>query len=66
MDKPLSVRVAEFKTAVENAINESGLPPAVVQPVMQVYMLQIDMMARQQVEADIAKLKEEVTEDGIE
>lgn len=48
MNKPASVAIRDFSEKMEECINESGLPPIVVEMVMRVYYLQIREMAEKQ------------------
>ena len=41
MNKPASVAIKEFETNMEKCINESGLPPIVVEMIMRGYYIQI-------------------------
>ncbi len=48
MNKPASVAIRDFSEKMEECINESGLPPIVVEMVMRGYYLQIREMAEKQ------------------
>ena len=48
MNKPAWVAIRDFSEKMEECINESGLPPIVVEMVMRGYYLQIREMAEKQ------------------
>ena len=48
MNQPASVAIRDFSEKMEECINESGLPPIVVEMVMRGYYLQIREMAEKQ------------------
>ena len=52
MEKPLSVKRAEFDAGLIALINGCGLPPFAVLDVMQRMTGEVDRLARQQYEAD--------------
>lgn len=59
MDKPISIALDDFKTAVVNAINESKLPAFIIEPVLGGIYRQIADMAAAQLKDDKEKYKEE-------
>lgn len=48
MNKPASVAIKEFAEKMEGCINESGLPPIIVEMVMRSYYMRIKEMADEQ------------------
>lgn len=52
MDKPFSMLYEEFRMNIANAINNSGLPPAVLESVLQNYLTEINNIARNQYKTD--------------
>ena len=48
MNKPASVAIAEFKAKLDGIINESGLPPVVLEPIMASYTGALARMAAEQ------------------
>lgn len=64
MNKPASVAIRDFSEKMEECINESGLPPIIVEMVLRGYYIQIKEMAKKQTEQEEAAFKSEVSEDG--
>ena len=64
MNKPASVSIKEFETNMEKCINESGLPPIVVEMIMRGYYIQIKEMAKRQTEEEEKAFKSGVKENG--
>ncbi len=58
MNKPASVAIKEFSDKLERCINESGLPPIVVEMVMRGYYMQIKGMAEKQTKNEEELYKE--------
>ena len=52
MNKPASVAIKEFSEKIETCINESGLPPIVLEMIMRGYYLQIKELADKQTAAE--------------
>ena len=48
MNKPASVAIAEFKARLDRVINESGLPPVVLEPIMTAYTAALARAAAEQ------------------
>lgn len=48
MNKPVSVAIAECKRNIENVLQASGLPPIILEPIMQAYAAAITRMAAEQ------------------
>lgn len=51
-NKPVSMVINEFKINIEKAINESGLPPVVMESILSNYLLQIQTVSKQQLLTD--------------
>lgn len=58
MNKPASVAIKEFEINMEKCINESGLPPIVVEMIMRGYYIQIKEMAKDKRKRKRKPLKE--------
>ena len=52
MNKPFSVVFKEFKEELANLINNSGIPPFVVESVLQNYLCEINNIANNQYQID--------------
>lgn len=67
-NKPVSMVINEFKINIEKAINESGLPPVVMESILSNYLLQIQTVSKQQLLTDTeqyeASLEEKEEQDG--
>lgn len=57
MNKPASVAIKEFETNMEKCINESGLPPIVVEMIMRGYYIQIKKWQKDKRKRKIKPLK---------
>ena len=69
MNKPASVAIKEFSESLESIVNNSGLPPIVLEMVMRGYYLQIKELADRQTRAEEKSYRkdlenQEVSEDG--
>ena len=53
MKKPITILYEEFKQDLINLVNNSGLPPFVVEPVIKEVYLEVKQSAKQQYEKDI-------------
>lgn len=60
MIKPVSIIIKEFSDNIEKCINESGLPPVVVEIVMKGYYLQIKELAEEQFLSERNKYMESI------
>ncbi len=49
MEKSISIRVNEFRQGLEKVINRSGLCPAVMDGILQNYLLQVKEAAARQI-----------------
>lgn len=69
MNKPASVAIKEFSEDLESCVNNSGLPPIVLEMVMRGYYLQIKELADRQTRTEEESYRkdlenQEVSEDG--
>lgn len=69
MNKPASVAIKEFSENLESCVNNSGLPPIVLEMVMRGYYLQIKELADRQTRTEEESYRkdlenQEVSEDG--
>lgn len=55
MDKPFSMLYEEFRQEFANLINNSGLPPFVIESVLKNYINEVNSLARKQYQIDKAK-----------
>lgn len=54
MNKPASVAIKEFETNLETVINQSGLPPVIIEMVLRGCYIQIRELAKKQTESESA------------
>ncbi|HIW25784.1 MAG TPA: hypothetical protein H9688_06810 [Firmicutes bacterium] len=64
MSKPASMAIREFEEKLEESINNSGLPPVIVEMVLRGYYIQIKEMAKRQADEEEAAFKSEVRDNG--
>lgn len=70
MNKPITLVIEETKTKLAEIINTSGLPPFVIEPMLNTFLQEAHMAAKRQYEIDklqyeqaVAKEQEEQNED---
>ncbi len=56
--------IREFEEKLEESINNSGLPPVIVEMVLRGYYIQIKEMAKRQADEEEAAFKSEVRDNG--
>lgn len=56
--------IREFEEKLEESINNSGLPPVIVEMVLRGYYIQIKEMAKKQADEEEAAFKREVRDNG--
>ena len=56
--------IREFEEKLEESINNSGLPPVIVEMVLRGYYIQIKEMAKRQADEQEAAFKSEVRDNG--
>ena len=69
MNKPASVAIKEFSENLESCVNNSGLPPIVLEMVMRGYYLQLKELADRHTRTEEESYRkdlenQEVSEDG--
>lgn len=64
MNKPISVVHEETKQAVANILNDSKLPPFIIQNILKDFLTEVTMLAKQQYEQDLKQYNESLTESG--
>ena len=55
MDKPFSVVCEDFKKELADLINNSSLPPFVIESILQNYLIEINSIVKKQYQIDKAK-----------
>lgn len=56
--KPITVARSEFINSLTTLINESGLPPFVIEPVLKDMLYDVRMMAQRQLDKDMQAYRE--------
>lgn len=56
--------IREFEEKLEESINNSGLPPVIVEMVLRGYYIQIKEIAKKQADEEEAAFKSEVRDNG--
>lgn len=60
MDKPFSLIYEEFKQALTNTINNSGLPASVMETILQNYLYELNDIAKNQYRADKSRYEQAI------
>ena len=63
--KPMSVARAEFINSLTDLINNSMLPPFIIEPILKDMYNDIHMVAQRQYEADVKRYNEELKKQTI-
>ena len=58
IQKPITVAREEFVTQIASLINDSGLPPFIIEPVLKDMLLDVRAVAKRQLEADTKRYHE--------
>lgn len=58
IQKPITVARSEFINSMATLINESGLPPFIIEPVLKDMLYDVKIMAQKQLEQDTARYHE--------
>lgn len=58
VQKPITVARAEFISSMTSLINNSGLPPFIIEPIMKDMLYDVRVMAQKQLEQDTARYRE--------
>lgn len=66
MDKPFSMIYEEFKQKMASIINNSGLPPSVIESVLKNYLSEVNNIAKNQYQIDKEKYEKSLTKDSCE
>ena len=66
MDKPFSMIYEEFKQKMEDIINNSGLPPSVIESVLKNYLNEVTNIAKNQYQIDKAEYEKFLLKDICE
>jgi preprotein translocase subunit SecB len=64
MNKPLSVVYEEFKQELANVINNSGLPPLMIEPVLQNFLSEARLAMQRQYQLDRAEYEKSLEDNG--
>lgn len=56
--KPITVARAEFISSMTSLINNSGLPPFIIEPILKDMLYDVRIMAQKQLEQDTASYHE--------
>ncbi len=64
MNKPISILINEAKINITKAINESGLPPCLIQPIIKDVYEQVLQQCQQELQDDMAEYNEKKEEDN--
>lgn len=62
MDKPFSVIYEEFKQSLANVINNAGMPPAIIETVLQNCLYEINTVTKAQYTRDKAQYENSLLE----
>ena len=66
MDKPFSMIYEEFKQKMADIINNSGLPPSVIESVLKNYLNEVNNIAKNQYQIDKAEYEKFLLKDICE
>ena len=64
MEKPLTVKAAEFKAKMEAVINSCGLPAVLVAAILSGYCVQVEQAVKEQTEKDFAAYQKAQAEES--
>lgn len=64
--KPLSVVRAEFISSLTELINNSALPPFIIEPILKDMYSDIRLLSQKQIEADMKKYQEQLDKNDTE
>lgn len=62
--KPMSIARTEFISSLTDLINNSMLPPFIIEPILKDMYNDIHMVAQRQYEADVKRYNEELKKQG--
>jgi hypothetical protein len=66
MDKPISIRKAEFSQSLADVINNSGLPACLILDTLQIVTAQVSQLAEQQLTKDREAWRDALLEESKE
>lgn len=55
MQKPVTVKISEFKTSLNQAVSESGLPPFILEMLLGEYLAGVSQVAQKEYQQDKAE-----------
>lgn len=58
IQKPITIARAEFVSDMTSLINNSGLPPFIIEPILKDMLYDVKLMAQRQLEQDTARYNE--------
>lgn len=64
MQKPITMIREETKIALANIINNSGLPPFIIEPILAEFLTETRIAAQQQYENEKAEYEEQMKQEG--
>ena len=64
MEKPLTVKTAEFKAKMEAVINGCGMPAVLVAQILSGYCVQVEQAVKEQTEKDFAAFQKAQAEEA--
>lgn len=64
MEKPLTVKTAEFKAKMEAVINGCGMPAVLVAQILSGYCVQVEQAVKEQTEKDFAAYQKAQAEEA--
>ncbi len=57
MEKPISILIHEARQNITGAVNNSGLPPCLLQPILKDMLAEINILCQQEYQKDMEELK---------
>lgn len=64
MNKPITLKYEEFKQNLANIINNSGLPPFMVESILQSYLYETKMVVNKQYQLDNEQYEKYLSENN--
>lgn len=65
MEKPITIKKMEFEQQLSEVVNQSGLPPFVLRPIIQEVLAQISQLEAQQLQNDISEYQKSLEESEV-
>lgn len=62
--KPVTMKIEEFRHRVNEVVSDSGLPPFLIEILLGEYLVGISQVARREYEQDKAEWEKECEQDG--